>query len=424
MPQVAFRLDFKSFELQSLDLPIEIRKLNATLMARPLSTELVKLPAGQYYATASLPAGQRLLSTFEVIDPPVQDPLVVTLAPDPEDESPHEWEEVPHFLGRSKASMTLRPEPQTKKGSLESSLETTRPRFRSARPAASAPLLRVFSGNVVERTHRAEPTREVLRQTEFEHDRLVQFEVPGRDAPLIAQLVVPGGRVQNMALPVSGANRLRLVVDRRSGRLQMEGYLENSAANMLLQYAGAGVANAAATASRAAALDGEQLLMQKMADPIAAAVGAYALLRIGSLDQLHDWTSNLRARFGWLPDGAAICGEHLARLGRHQEAFEAFAEVPRRGLPAFADGLFYTVERVKLYASRQAKSQQRIDPARAQAVFDQLQAFAGLARRQRPITTYPGIDVAEPDTSDAPVNFTADDGLKLSQWFSDRGEGG
>ena len=423
MPQVGFRLDFKSFELQSLDLPIEIRKLNATLMARPLSTEQVTLPAGQYYATTSLPAGQRLLSTFEVVDPPVQDPLVVTLAPDPEDASPHEWEEVPHFLGRSKASAVRAPEGATK-GSLESSLETPRPRFRSARRAASPPLLRVFSGNVVARTHRTEPAREVLRATELEQDRLVQFEVPGRDAPLIAQLVVPGGRVQNMALPVSGANRLRLVVDRRSGRLQMEAYLENSAANMLLQYAGAGVAHAAATASRAAALDGEQLLMQKMADPIAAAVGAYALLRLGSLDQLHDWTSNLRARFAWLPDGAAICGEHLARLGRHQEAFEAFAEVPRRGLPAFADGLFYVVERVKLYASRQSKSQQRIDPARAQAVFDQLEVFAGLARRQRPITTYPGIDVADPETNDAPVNFTAADGLKLSQWFSDRGEGG
>ncbi len=418
MPQVAFRLDFKSFELQSLDLPIEIRKLNATLMARPLSTEHIELPGGRYYATASLPAGQRLLSTFEVIDPPVQDPLVVTLAPEPEDESPHEWEEVPHFLGRGGTGGAIQYDAMTKGTAFESIETTDRPRFRSARRAASPPLLRVFSGNVVERTHRADPAGAVLRPTEFEQDRLVQFEVPGRDASIVAQLVEPGGPVQNMALPVSSANRLRLVVDRRSGQLQMEAYLENSAANMLLQYVGAGVANAAATASRSATVNGEQLLMQKMADPIAAAVGAYALLRLGSLDQLHDWTSHLRARFAWLPDGAAICGEHLARLGQHEEAFEAFAEVPGRGLPAFADGLFYTVERVKLYASRQSKSQQRVDPGRAQSVFEKLQPFAGLVGRERPITTYPGMDVAEPDTEDAPTNFTAVDGLDLSQWFS------
>jgi hypothetical protein len=37
-----------------------------------------------------------------------------------------------------------------------------------------------------------------------------------------------------------------------------------------------------------------------MSDPIAAAVGAYALLRFAELDRLHDWTANLYDRFPYL----------------------------------------------------------------------------------------------------------------------------
>ena len=96
-----------------------------------------------------------------------------------------------------------------------------------------------------------------------------------------------------------------------------------------------------------------------MADPIAAAIGAYAILRLGSIEQLHDWTTNLRYLYPWLPDGSAISGEHLARLGRFEEACDAFSEVPVRGLPIFADGLFYTIERMKLYANARLRSRNR-----------------------------------------------------------------
>src|SRR2546423_15128052 len=93
-------------------------------------------------------------------------------------------------------------------------------------------------------------------------------------------------------------------------------------------------------------LDAEELLEDKQQDPIAAAVGGYALLRFSALERLHDWTANLHSWFEWLPDGAAIRGEHLARMGQHDEALDAFLTLPSRGLPLFSDGLAYAVNRL------------------------------------------------------------------------------
>jgi hypothetical protein len=258
----------------------------------------------------------------------------------------------------------------------------------------------------------------VLQVLHADANRVMQFQVSGREAPLIAQLVQPGGQVQNLTLPVSANTNLQLVASREpTGEVRLDAYLPNSAANMLLQYTGAGLSTTAAKATNASAMKAEQLLQQKMSDPIAAAVGGYAMLRLGSIEQLHDWTANLRHSFQALPDGAAICGEHLARLGRFEEAFDAFAEVPLRGLPLFSDGLFYTVERMKLYSGQRLKSAGRIDVARARAILDQLQPFAAFVRRQRPVCSYPGPDVAAPSDDLAAADGPGADGFDLSQWF-------
>jgi hypothetical protein len=169
--------------------------------------------------------------------------------------------------------------------------------------------------------------------------------------------------------------------------------------------------------TQAIAESAEQLLARKDADPVGAAVGAYAILRVGAIEQLHEWTRNLREWFPWLPDGAAICGEHLARQGRFEEAFDAFLEVPTRGLPLFSDGLFYTVDRLKLYCGERIKTRGRIDPLQSQAAFEQLQPFATWLRRQRPISTWPGLDVARPNAENAPITAASAAGLDLTPWF-------
>jgi hypothetical protein len=439
MTRVAFHLAFKTQELNALSLPIEVRRPNATLVGRVVAGEDIELPVGDYYAVARMPRGQRLIASFSVGSDSA--PMQVPLAPDPEDESPHEWEEVRHFLGAQAALAApppppmpapppVAPGPAVRSGLRRRSappadaapdpgLSADTPPPRPVRPA---PFVQVFRGNIVQRTHLQVPASQVLRFMGEESNRVVQWEVAGGDAPLIAQLVQPHGRVQNLALPVSSMTRARLVASRdASGDIRLEAYLQGSASNMLLQYTGAGLSTTAARATQAMAESAEQLLARKDADPVGAAVGAYAILRVGAIEQLHDWTSNLRAWFPWLPDGAAICGEHLARQGRFEDAFDAFLEVPTRGLPLFSDGLFYTVERLKLYCRERIKTRGRIDPSRSQAAFELLQPFASALRRQRPISTWPGLDVAKPNGDDAPVAAANAMALDLTPWFPSGG---
>ena len=390
MTRVVFHLAFKTQELNALSLPIEVRQPNATLVGRVVPGEGIDLSPGAYYAVARMPGGQRVLASFTVGGN--QGPtLNVELAPDPEDESPHEWEEVRHFLG-ARAAVAAPPPPPMPPPLAAPGPTVPRRSVSPAdaahdfsviadlppqRPVRPAPFVQVFRGNVVQRTHLQVSASSVLRFMGVDSNRVVQWEVSGGDAPLVAQLVQPDGRVQNLALPVSSMTMARLVASREaSGDIRLEAYLQDSASSMLLQYTGAGLSTTAARPTQAIAENAEQLLARKDADPIGAAVGAYAILRVGAIEQLHDWTRNLRVWFPWLPDGAAICGEHLARQGRFEEAFDAFLEVPVRGLPLFSDGLFYTVERLKLYCGERIKTRGRIDPSRSQAAFEQLQPFA------------------------------------------------
>jgi hypothetical protein len=414
MPPLTFRLDFKTPELRLLELPVEVRKPDATLVKTAMTSETIDLPAGAYYATTKLPGGQRLVSPFTLADAPQE----VVLAPDVEDAPAQEWEAVSHFLGRSAAAQALPPPRLERNPAFSKRAKGGRP-GPAPRPAMErAPLLSVFSGNVVRRTHAPEPAAQVLGPVLCEQNRVLQFEVPPNAKLLIVQLAQPGGPVQNMTLPVSPEAGVQVVISRRPGSgFHMETHLKNHAANMLLQYSSYGAVSSAAVASRSQTVDGERLLHDKMSDPIGAVVGAYAILRVGDLARLHEWTAHLRDRFTWLPDGAAIRGEHLARMGRHQEAVEAFADVPGRGLPLFSDGLFYAVERLKLYATRTWTGETRLDTGRAESTLAELQPFALLMRRVRPISTYPGLDVSVPDTEPAPASLMAPTGLDLSQWF-------
>lgn len=422
MGTLEFALHFKSLELSSLDLPVEIRKPDSTLVRTVLASEKVtSLPAGRYYASARLPGGQRLVTPFELRDAPV----TVPLAPDPEDESAHEWEEVAHFLGRppkpapvpTKAATAVPPRPRHMEA-----VAGTAPALRHV------PKLRLFAGNVIRKPEPLDAPLSALyerhseseygRRSESEFGRLVQFGVFGGARLLLAQLVEPGGPVQNVALPISPIGELTLVVVRRpDGTYRLEPHLQHTVADMLLQYGAAGAASSARQVAQSVTLDGERLLQSKMADPVAAVVGAYSILRVGELAQLRDWTRNLYRSFEWLPDGAAIYGEHLARVGRHKEAAEAFCEIPDRGLPLFADGVFYAVERLTLYTSRRGKGTESIDVSRAGAALEELERFAGLLRRQRPVSTYPGLDPQRPDTTAAPADFADPACIDLAEWF-------
>jgi hypothetical protein len=143
-------------------------------------------------------------------------------------------------------------------------------------------------------------------------------------------------------------------------------------------------------------LTAERLLMENTPDPIAAMVGSYTLLRLGELDALDsEWTESLMNRFPKLPDGAVIRGEHLARLGRHDEAAAAFGEVRRRGLPIFLDGLLFLSSRLDYYASAR-------NPTGGAALRDFREKLAEImpfVDSRNSFSSFTGLDPKRPDDS-------------------------
>ena len=88
------------------------------------------------------------------------------------------------------------------------------------------------------------------------------------------------------------------------------------------------------------------LLYGKVANPLAAAAGAYVLVRAhaqGKRPQWEPWLRNLRQWFTWLPDGSILDGwASLRGIGRPQDvpaAAASFVEAVTRGLPFYSVGV-------------------------------------------------------------------------------------
>lgn len=88
--------------------------------------------------------------------------------------------------------------------------------------------------------------------------------------------------------------------------------------------------------------DAEKLLLEKVEDPIAAAVGGYFLLKTRELDKMHDWAKNLANWFEWMPDGAIIYAWQMIHLQKREDKFviaNYLIEAADRGIPLFTEGL-------------------------------------------------------------------------------------
>lgn len=137
--------------------------------------------------------------------------------------------------------------------------------------------------------------------------------------------------------------------------LRPDGFLESTiglthqAADALLGYLQRGLIEDARLLAGSDAMLAEELLFSKSDDPVAAAAGAFALLHLGALDRLHDWTRNLAQRFEWLPDGQVALAEHMARRGEHELARDLLRELPERGIPSLSVGVSYAADRLRAY---------------------------------------------------------------------------
>ncbi len=106
----------------------------------------------------------------------------------------------------------------------------------------------------------------------------------------------------------------------------------------------------------------EDLLQDKMADPFAAVVGGYLLLRTRNLDQLHDWTRNLMDWFAGIPDAVVIRAWHLIyRRGDEAEIRTLFERALDGPLPIFTEGLRLLSDGARLLGDDSAKAVDKLN---------------------------------------------------------------
>jgi hypothetical protein len=354
MPPLNVQLAFRSQEFQNdLDLPVEVRKPNMSLVAAGLSNEIFQIEKGDYYVIGRLPAGQQLISRVSVGD----NGATTILRPRPEEQSPHESHEHVHFLIEAYFD-ALAP-------AIPISWQFTRTDYVSW----SAP------GNPILPT--PEPVGDFM-----------QYEISGADHLSYVRVSSsqPPSRVAIVAVAASGGQTMRLLLPKAitEAMAAPEVRLQNSQANLLLANIKSGSLDQANIASLSSKVSAEALLQNKLQDPFAACVGAYALLMFGDLERLRDWTKNLQDWFPWLPDGLCIRGEHLARMGRHTEALESFSQLPARGIPVFSFGITTALNRLHLYKAWWEKKMpvDAIDKA-----IEALTPVGNLLNSSSPVTT-------------------------------------
>lgn len=143
-----------------------------------------------------------------------------------------------------------------------------------------------------------------------------------------------------------------------------------------------------------------QLLRGKYDHPIAATVGAYVMVLVGSPQSevdclfpgnwLDRWTRNLFTDFPWLSDGLCIRAEILARRGEHEEAVRLLCLLRERGLPMFTFGFRFAIDRLSGYRTA-ADTGRLLDNShkpRIEAVLEPLLKLATMVDFQRPVLSF------------------------------------
>ena len=229
-------------------------------------------------------------------------------------------------------------------------------------------------------------------------------EISGSSVLQTLQFSRPGEPTANIALPLEpGGTCSAILRVRAPGHILPHILFADSLIELMLRFSGAGMISEVVKIAESHGILPEKLTDPKRQPPIRAVCAAYILLRTGQLDRLQDWTARLEQECEWMPDAAAIRGEHLARLGRHQEAMKSLLKLSSRGLPFFSSGLSYALDRLTQYqafaASRSAESQSAASSnqklrwtKKAATLLDRLRDVARRTDFSRPILTYTTAD--------------------------------
>jgi hypothetical protein len=394
MSELNFKCNFHSYELNTTDFPVEVRKSNMALVAQTNTSQSVQVEPGLYHVSARLPTGQELYNQIEIGG---EANYTVDLYLDQDQESPYEHEEVQRFLVGIPTVSTKFNKGLEALGSME-----LRARIRSF---TGSPLVGPLS-----------PGPDPQGTPDSTIVGAAKFHLPRSSFFALVQLLQPGQPALNVMLPQTPPHDSEFTITiGLDNRLEVTVHLQNSTAEALLRYYERGMVLQMEnlTGKNSPAVISEELLYGKVADPIAACVGAYTLLRLGELDRLHEWTENLKNWFDWLPDGLAIRAEHLARRGQHSQALENLLRLPDRGLPFFSDGLSFALNRLRTYLSYGGGGELAGDLDQAKQVLAALKSFAQYTDFSRPVLTFTGLEPHQPDDQACAVNLQEYGGVDL-----------
>lgn len=302
---------------QALAVPVQVRDSRMKLVHELRAGETVGLPEGLYVFAALLPTGEKASQVVNV--QPAQGAQSVALQLP---ESELSGSEVLRRIGRLLTDADS--------SDLPDSGELRRPGwFIRFEPNAPPPQIKVIESLATDASAFLVAEISVSRPTVT----FMQLASAGRVPRNFALPAAPHSRSDTCTLEVVAEETLTV-------KLSLDG-----PAHQIAEYLRRGNLIAAAEVAGSA----ERLLMGKVHDPVGAAVGGYALLRLNLLERLHKWPQNLSAWFEWLPDGAVIAGETAFRRGEHELALEQLTLAAERGLPMFADGFSMLLSRLNAY---------------------------------------------------------------------------
>ena len=380
MPKLTFALDFSSAELANAALPVEVRRIGPPFVQRTISTEKLEVPAGQYFVSARMPAGQELGTLVEVSSKGATARLVV---PD-ELRSPHEWAELAHFTHGQRKSET----PPSDSGDAPADAGQWLPR------------LRIFSGNAFARKCRELGGEELLQRDPNTQNPLIRYDVRLGGCSIV-QLCQDGRAPQNVVVATSPAKTARalkpmsvIVTAFEDHSSRIEAHLVRPEVDLLARYARRGDFENATLIAGKTTETALRLVYEKQDDPVAAAAGTCALMRYGERGRLQiAWTENLARRFTWLPDGRRALRGASRTL---RQARRGCTELHRLRFARAAGVRHRLVLRRRAPSLLHAPEAEGVERGVIRRALKQIERFTKDVDPVQPITTFQGADPNRP----------------------------
>lgn len=371
MATLRFQVDLGA-ERPAVDVPLEIRRPDLSLAGRSLSSQALDLSPGTYYVTAELPSGEQLVERIDL----AATEATVRLTAEPE----------ATFQPPLKPARRSSPERGSTRRSRSAAASLSEGQSDPEEGWRRRLEVKLYEGNLLTGEIERLPAPEPHRWRSSPSGRRATLVVEGGARPGWLWMRLSSGEPITLAVPASASHQATLELHiTGDDHLQVSPHLEHSVADLVAGYLVACQFQAAELTTRSTTLRSETLLTGEKQDPVAALVVGYALLRSGELDDLEPMSALLRQQYPSLPDTAVLCGELLARRGRHRAAATFYSTLLGTGLPLFADGVFLAVQRLRLYVARLTEGDLREQAGQA---LQALLRFAPVIEPTRLLTAF------------------------------------